>query len=139
MPWPLLNRSAVLGTGSRYWTDELAVRHRLSAYDPKTTTLIHGAQRGLDKIFGDVGIELGFTVLPVPYFDELGRSGGTMRNELMIEILAAYRKFRYRTYVEAFPLPDSVGTVRCMESAGRDGFPVHVWGVGWIDPLAQER
>lgn len=139
MPWPPLNRNAVLGTGSRHWTDELAVRHRLSAYDPRITTLIHGAQRGLDRIFGQVGIALGFAVLPVPYFDELGNGGGTMRNELMLEILAAYRKFRYRTYVEAFPLPDSIGTVRCIDSARRGEFDVHVWGAGWLSPLEQRR
>lgn len=139
MPWPLLNRSAVVGTGSRLWTDEIAVRQRLSVYDPRTTTLIHGAQRGLDRIFGDVGRELGFTVLPVPYIDELGRSGGTMRNELMLELLAVYRKFRYRAYVEAFPLPESVGTVRCIESAHREYFAVHVWGRGWLLPPEQRR
>jgi hypothetical protein len=139
MPWALLNRSAVLGTGSRDWADEHAVRHRLSAYDPRTTTLIHGAQRGLDTIFGKLGTELGFTVLPVPYFSELGNRGGTARNELMLEILIAYRKFRFRTYVEAFPLPESVGTIRCIDSARLDRFDVHVWSVGWLEPLMQHR
>jgi hypothetical protein len=74
--------------GSRDWKDREAIRKVMSGLDQDGLTVIHGAQRGADVLSGEVALELGVSVIPVPAdWDAYGDAAGPIRNEQMKEIL----------------------------------------------------
>lgn len=116
------DRTAVLVTGSRSWTDHEPIRKRLALY-PMGTILIHGdcghlGERptaperrpiiGADWVAAHVAH--GFIVWPLPYFADLGKRGGPARNAAMFQVLLALKEAGHRCFVEAFPIGKSVGT-----------------------------
>lgn len=75
----------VLVTGSRYWTNEEAMRRKLGSY-PAGTVLVQGGARGADKMAAEIGSELGFTVVTVPAeWNKFGKAAGFVRNQAMLE------------------------------------------------------
>lgn len=121
----MTERTAVLVTGSRDWSDYGPIRERLSLY-PEGTILLHGdcgrlapASRGFgsgvrrfvgaDKIAHDIGHGR-FNCWPLPYFDDLGKAGGPKRNECLFRVLLALKESGFASFVEAFPLGASPGT-----------------------------
>jgi hypothetical protein len=123
-------RTAVLVTGSRDWTDYGPIRERLALY-PQGSILLHGncgetvyksdgfpeldwrrapLQKGADKIAHSVGLGLGFYRWQLPYFADLGKRGGPARNECMFRILVALASAGHACFVEAFPIGESPGT-----------------------------
>jgi YspA, cpYpsA-related SLOG family len=75
----------VIVCGSRDWEDRERVELRLSQLPPSpTTTIVHGAALGPDRIAGSFGSLLGMTVEEHPAeWDRLGKSAGRVRNEKM--------------------------------------------------------
>lgn len=78
----------IIVTGSRFWTDESAVRRELSQL-PAGTVLIHGDCTGADEIAGRIGRdELGFTVVRMvkepPDYAKYGRAAWKGLNERML-------------------------------------------------------
>ncbi len=135
----------VLGCGSRHWRNVGAIRERLDRY-PRGTLVIHGDQAswdnarhcwcGADYLIDQVARELGFDILPVPYFSELGRAGGPQRNAFMLRLLTTFRdgaplptsgarKHLYSCFVEAFDMGGR-GTADMLRRARAAGFDPHV-------------
>lgn len=79
--------------GSRNWTNAEAIHKVMSNLDQDGLTIIHGDQRGADRISGEIALELGASVIPVPAdWETYGKSAGPIRNEQMKEILIQNRK-----------------------------------------------
>jgi hypothetical protein len=75
--------TTVLVTGDRNWDDTETVLQRLLAL-PSDTVLVHGDARGLDRIAGEIGRHLGFTVHPEPAnWLKHGHRAGPIRNRRM--------------------------------------------------------
>src|SRR3990167_4440494 len=76
----------ILVCGSREWTNEAMIRQALTRFSPKTTTVIHGAARGADRIAGKVANELGFIVRAFPAnWEKFGKAAGMIRNQQMLD------------------------------------------------------
>lgn len=104
-----MKRTSVLITASREWTNRAVMFDRLKRY-PKGTILIHGGARGGDRIAASIGRSLGFIIHEYPYFGDLEKRGGHVRNDCMLHVLIDHRNFGFDIYVEAFPTPESKGT-----------------------------
>lgn len=79
----------VLITGSRDWTDELAIIDAITniAIPPSAWTLVHGDSRGADRIGASFAAGLGMTVEAHPAdWDRYGRSAGFRRNAEMVNL-----------------------------------------------------
>lgn len=75
----------VLCCGSRYWSDWAPIWRELRALGP-LTSIVHGDQRGADKMCGFVGTKLGYPVSPYPAdWGEFGLAAGPMRNQQMLK------------------------------------------------------
>jgi len=122
MSEPKTKRWFVIVTGSRAWKDVWEINRRLARY-PAGTILVHGAAVGADRMAAAIGRALGFEVLPVPYFQDLGKRGGPERNGAMVAMGAAVEKW-FHVVVEAFPLPGGTGTQDCMRQAQAAGLRV---------------
>jgi hypothetical protein len=120
-------RTAVLVTGSRDWSEPEPMRARLSLY-PSGTILLHGAcgkwktVNGRRLLFGaDLWADLigrkefGHVPWPLAYFDDLGLAGGPVRNAALVAHLLVFHRFRFRCAVEAFPLGIAKGTTDCVK------------------------
>ena len=108
----------IVVTGSRDWDDVETVEETLSEF-PEGTILIHGNARGLDKIAAAIGEKRGFDVRAFHAdWSRHGRAAGPIRNRDMLE--------QEPYIVLAFPLPDSKGTVNCMNQARDMGICVRV-------------
>jgi hypothetical protein len=101
-------RTAVLVSGSRKLTTKRAIWNRLKRY-PAGTILIHGGAAGADTIAGLCAKHLGFLEHVFPYFGDLGKRGGRVRNECMFNALLNAQAHGYDAYFEAFPI-DGPGT-----------------------------
>ena len=112
----------VVITGSRHWTDRAAMRRVLEGWPPGSV-VIHGAQRGADRIAGEIAKSLGYEVEPYPAAWVPG-DGGPERNARMIARLKEYRAQGRRCFVVAFPLPGGRGTRNCVRQAREAGFPI---------------
>ncbi len=110
--------TVVIVTGSRGWTDSEPIIARLKRY-PAGTILIHGDARGADTIAANAGRVLCFQVIAHPYFGDIGKAGGPLRNGLMVSLGCCYVEFGYDVFVEAFPLPRSSGTRDLIRQARR--------------------
>lgn len=90
----------VIVTGSRFWTDEVAIRRELAKLPPGTT-VIHGDCTGADEIAGRIGREeLGFTVVRMAKqpedYTRYGREAWKGLNERMlasgtVDLVLAFR------------------------------------------------
>jgi hypothetical protein len=120
-------RTCVIVSGSRHWADRAAIERRLGKY-PEGALVLHGAATGADSLAAEVASTLGMTPVPHPYFGELNTQGGPVRNSLLIELGKVYESYRYRVSVEAFPMPDSVGTLDLIAKARKAKFHVETDG-----------
>lgn len=116
-------RHAVLLSGSRKWSNAALIERRLRQY-PAGTILIHGDCVGADRIADSIGRALRFHIHAYPYFHDLDLpggpyKGGPIRNECMFDHLLVNRRYGYLCHFEAFPLPDSKGTVRLINHVER--------------------
>lgn len=112
----------VLVCGDRNWTDQAAIYKRLALLD-MSTTIIHGAARGADRIAGDAAERLGLPVIAVPAEWELhGKSAGPIRNRKMLdmepELVIAFHS----------DLSKSRGTADTVREARKRGIPVEIIG-----------
>lgn len=115
-------------TGSRYWRDKDIIRHAieqciaenaLSYSDPNTFQyqLVQGGAKGADLIAQQVGWNLGKKVITVEADWSLGKKAGMLRNR---EMLDAYKP----DILIAFPRPDSIGTIGCINEAIKRQIPI---------------
>lgn len=75
----------VLCCGSRDWSDWNSVWRELRGLGP-LTVIVHGDQRGADKMCGYVGMKLGYEVDPNPAeWTRYGKAAGPMRNQSMLD------------------------------------------------------
>lgn len=108
----------VLVTGSRDWRDPQPILDAL--LEARPTAVLHGDQRGADRIADRLACELGLAVLPYPAdFRRLGPRAGPLRNHRML-------KHGHPHLVLAFPLPGSRGTWHMVRIAREAGVPVRV-------------
>lgn len=126
----------ILITGSRDWTDRVAVYQTLYAYvtrhcppdydrhgnlidyDLSDVTIVHGAcPTGADVIAEDWAVVnwVVFERHPADW-DKHGKAAGPIRNQEMVDLGA--------DVCLAFPLPGSKGTRDCMAKARAAGIPV---------------
>lgn len=125
----MTERVALLVTASREWADYGPIRERLKLY-PEGTILIHGDNGhfeknkdpmkhdrlvGGDRIAADIGQSLGFVPWALPYFGDLKKQGGPVRNACMFELLLVLQKYGHRCACEAFPIHATGGTRRVIE------------------------
>jgi len=76
----------IVVSGARDWTDRKIVESVLNRFDAKTSVLIHGDCRGLDKMAGDIAEKLGFEVRKFPaQWDIYGKAAGPIRNIEMLK------------------------------------------------------
>jgi hypothetical protein len=110
----------VLVTGSRYWTDAVAIKERLVEVQgdrsSRSMTLVHGAAPGADTIAAGIADRLGWTVESFPAeWERFGKAAGRIRNQLMVDHGA--------DICLVFPLPQSRGTWDGPRRAKRAGIP----------------
>lgn len=122
---------AILVTGSRDWTDRIAIMEKLDSLwkDGERTILIHGDCRGADRIAGSIadGIR-NWSVVPMPaQWKTVGQMAGPFRNRHMLDVLMALKLCGYDCLVLAFPLPGSKGTRHMIRIAHGVGFDVWVY------------
>jgi hypothetical protein len=108
----------VLVTGSRDWTDEVAIRRAFENM-PRDTLIIDGMARGADDLAYRVTKAMGFdhhARFPAQW-DKYGTSAGPRRNRLMFDTTRPDAVF-------AFPLPQSRGTFDMIHYATAQGCSV---------------
>lgn len=124
--------TAILVTGDRHATETTwttIVRHALTDVTPALTdaVLIHGNEKGIDRIADLIGRANYMAVIPVP---AMGARDGTAavpgRNAAMLDVLGTLRDQGYTVMVLAFHdrLGESKGTGGCVREALRRGLPV---------------
>ena len=118
---------AVLVTGSRHWTEQEPVRAMLLGLGPDV--VVHGDALGADQIASLLCHGLQLSQLPMRARWKLyGKSAGPRRNREMLQVLSALKACGWETRIDAFPMPDSVGTYHMMDLARRQGFAVYNHG-----------
>lgn len=79
----------IIVTGDRRWTDTARIREELErearGMQPWNVTLFHGDCRGADSIAEAIAKELKWNVIGVPYKSELGKAGGPVRNQEIVD------------------------------------------------------
>lgn len=81
--------------------------------------MIHGDARGADAM--GAGVWAGSAIAMPAQWNRDGKSAGPIRNEAMLDVLLALNHCGYEVSVQAFSLPQSVGTAhmkRIAEAAG---------------------
>lgn len=120
----------VLVTGSRHWKDKYTMGNRLFQYHhlSERMVLIHGDAPGADTLSVTIAeIDNWSQVIAFPAeWKNYGRSAGPIRNKKMLDFLLLMRTLSCEVVVEAFPLPDSIGTLHMMKIAKKAGITVHV-------------
>ena len=110
---------ALLVSGSRHWNNHQAIEHCLARHDivadgEHAPTLIHGDQKGLDRMAGKIARARSWNVIAVPAVPTtMGRlfpSDFHLRNERLVEFLKLFRAVDYACHVACFPHEDSRGT-----------------------------
>lgn len=118
----------ILVTGSRDWTDKVAVAQAireawLVAGRPYGVVVVHGGARGADYIAGVYAKRLGFSVEPHPLDDDAwnkhGKRAGYIRNKEMVDAGA--------DVCLAFIRNESKGATMCAKLAEEAGIPTHYW------------
>jgi hypothetical protein len=82
-----------------------------------TVTIVHGSATGADTLARDWAREHGAEHEPHPYMRQMGKRGGPIRNQLMVDIGA--------DICLAFPLGLSRGTFDCARRANKAGIPTY--------------
>lgn len=106
---------AVAVTGSRRWTDRLAITSALEALEPFLAVVIEGGAPGADRIAGQWAAQaryrgIGWVRFPADW-KTYGKAAGPRRNaEMVAWLLGAEDRCDWQPYYLAFPLPDSKGT-----------------------------
>ena len=108
----------IIVCGTRHWTNRERIADRL--FDcPVTSTIVHGAARGADKIAGQEAQKLGLLIEEHPAdWDRYGKSAGYRRNELMAQLGA--------DLCIAFWDGSSLGTQHMIDLAKKYGIPVEI-------------
>ena len=117
-------RKIVLVTGSRKWTNRSLIEARLkhNLKGKPEVVLMHGACSGADTIADEIGRSLGYAVIPMPAnWEKQGDLAGHIRNTVMLDAVLAMQKCGWSVAVEAFPRPDSKGTIHMMKIAKQAG------------------
>jgi len=111
----------ILVTGSRDFTDYAKMKAAMKNLDPeKITRVIHGAAPGADSLASRWAYEKGVDVLAYgAKWGKYGRAAGAIRNSKMLRL-------HPDALVFAFPLPNSRGTVDCINKARKKGMRVVV-------------
>lgn len=111
----------LLVTGSRHWNDPLSIMYHLKDHVwGSDITLIHGDAKGADSMCAAFAKEWGWKVVAVPAeWDKYGKKAGMRRN---IEMLNMEPDF-----VVAFPRPDSIGTIACINEAIKRQIPIRIY------------
>lgn len=113
----------VLVTGSRDWTDAVAISSALDG----ATLVLHGGARGADELADAWAREHSVQrVVLSADWERLGRRAGAERNALLVERACELRARGNAVEVWAFPLPQSRGTWDCVHRARAAGLVVHV-------------
>lgn len=83
----MTNTTRLLVCGSRTWEDVALIESvLLELWDAGYRLLAHGAARGADRIAGDVGDRIGYSVTPYKAdWDLYGKSAGAIRNRAMFK------------------------------------------------------
>jgi hypothetical protein len=115
-------KHAVIITGDRDWKDMDAVGRRMGAF-PEGTLFIHGNATGADFCCDEMATRLGYPKVRMPYFSHLGRAGGPVRNQYMLEILLALQLAGVEVKVLAFHdhIEESKGTADMLRRAKKAG------------------
>jgi hypothetical protein len=113
----------ILITGSRFWTDEDAIRQAITiaarGVSSHKITVVHGGARGADTIAGRVAESFDIDVeVHQANWRRYGKSAGHRRNADMVNLGA--------DICLAFPIGESRGTRGCMKLAEQAGIPVRV-------------
>lgn len=75
----------ILVTGDREWTDKEKIERELKTF-PRGTILVHGGCRGVDRLAGEVGKQLGFIVRRYSAkWKTEGKLAGPLRNMRMLQ------------------------------------------------------
>jgi len=115
-----VSRQRILVCGSRDWTDERAVRLRLSERDVLGSIVIHGAARGVDSFARAACAFNGVHAAAVePYWEFYGKKAGYLRNLAMLDLEPAL--------IIAFTT-GSPGAQLTIDEARKRGIPVEVHG-----------
>ena len=110
----------VVVTGSRYWLSEIIIKERLSKL-PRNSVIIHGGQRGADKMAEKIAKEIGLqTVEFRADWNRHGKPAGPIRNAEMLDT--------HPDIVIAFHenLNKSKGTLDCVRQATERKIPVEL-------------
>lgn len=120
-------RAIIAITGNRKHTDKNKIwstLDRILAKYPKLE-LIHGGQTGADTIGAQWAIDRRITV--GCYADwSLGKKGGPLRNQQMVDRLVQARSAGMIVGVVAFPLPESTGTYDMIDKSKTANIPVWI-------------
>jgi hypothetical protein len=128
----------IIFCGSRDWTDRemirAAVRRYLEQFGP--FELIHGDQRGADRIAGEIGDEFGLLVHPEPADWSRGKRGGPERNQRMLDLgpvfVVAFKDgFDFSLRRINGRLGGTEGMAKITAVAG---VAVEVWSHAWTGP-----
>lgn len=107
-------RTAILGMGSKRWTNRQLISQRFSLHASGNglITVIHGDAEGADRICGSVARAYGMQVLPMPadWQRFTTKVAGHNRNMEMIRVASALKECGWRLLGEAFILSDSQGS-----------------------------
>lgn len=128
----MADRWVVIVTGSRRLSSRRAVRivrTDLALFDRPSieqVIVITGKANGIDEIADREAWLLKYDTLQIPFFHDLGRYGGSARNDCMVEMALALHSYGYKAACLAYPDAESVGTYQCLNSCKRAGFKMKV-------------
>lgn len=112
----------VIVCGSRAWTNREQIAERLSEL-PGTSTIVHGAAKGADRIAAQEGQKLGLLIEEHPAdWQTHGKRAGVIRNEEMAKLGA--------DLCLAFWDGRSRGTSDMVDRAERHGIPLELFVEG---------
>jgi hypothetical protein len=113
-------RCVALFCGSRDWADAEAILRAINAL-PGHAVVIHGGQRGADRIAGNLADLRGLHVATIyPQWDRFHGEAGPRRNDALMALLP--------TVGYAYPLPQSRGTWDMVRKLRAAEVPVFVAG-----------
>jgi ABC-type uncharacterized transport system substrate-binding protein len=118
----------ILICGDRNWSDREKIAQQLRIIAKVwwfagefTPTVVHGAARGADQIAGEEAKKLGFEVIEYPADWSVGRAGGVIRNQVMLEDSKPDLVLAFHSNIE-----DSKGTKDMVRRAHQAMVPVEV-------------
>jgi hypothetical protein len=124
-------KKSVIVTGDRNWHDRDAIGRQMGACLPGTL-FIHGNAMGADNCCDEEASAMGYPRIRVPYFSHLGRAGGVVRNEYMLQILLGLQALGADIEVMAFHdnITESKGTKDMVKRAKKAGMKVRLFKHG---------